>query len=55
MTARAAARSPTPAQVAGNAAEESAARLLESHGLEIVARNYRTRMGEIDLVARDGA
>lgn len=55
MTARAAARSPTPAQVAGSAAEESAARLLESHGLEIVARNYRTRMGEIDLVARDGA
>ena len=23
-------------------------------GLEIVARNYRTRFGEIDLIARDG-
>ncbi len=45
----------TPAQVAGGEAEEKAARFLARKGLRIVARNYRTRMGEIDLVARDGA
>ena len=45
----------TPAQRAGGEAEEQAARFLARRGLEIVARNYRTRFGEIDLVARDGA
>ncbi len=45
----------TAAQQAGGAAEEQAARLLAGHGLQILARNYRTRLGEIDLVARDGA
>ena len=44
----------TPAQVAGGNAEERAAAYLEERGLAIVARNYRTRLGEIDLVARDG-
>ncbi len=39
---------------AGRAAEEVAARFLERQGLAIVARNYRCRAGEIDLVARDG-
>lgn len=38
----------------GLAAEEAAARFLESKGLAIVARNYRTRFGEVDLVAREG-
>ena len=46
--------SPTPEQLAGSAAEESAARFLERNGLAIVARNYRTRFGEIDLIAREG-
>jgi putative endonuclease len=41
------------AQVAGAGAEERAARFLASRGLAIVARNFRTRLGEIDLVARD--
>jgi putative endonuclease len=45
----------TTAQRSGDAAEERAARFLERHGLELVARNYRTRQGEIDLIARDGA
>ena len=45
----------TGAQAAGGAAEEAAARFLARRGLEVIARNYRTRMGEIDLVARDGA
>jgi len=40
-------------QLAGAGAEERAARFLASHGLTIVARNFRTRLGEIDLIARD--
>ncbi len=48
-------RSPTPAQARGAEAEERAARFLARQGLDIVARNYRTRFGEIDLVAREGA
>lgn len=47
-TARAAARR------RGEEAEELAARFLERHGLAIVHRNYRTRFGEVDLVAREG-
>jgi putative endonuclease len=44
----------TAKQVAGDAAEERAARHLAERGLAIVARNYRTRLGEIDLIAREG-
>jgi putative endonuclease len=44
----------TEAQCRGGSAEDEAARLLTRHGLSIVARNYRTRLGEIDLVAMDG-
>lgn len=44
----------SPAQSAGDAGEELAARFLEARGMAIVARNYRTRLGEIDLIARDG-
>ena len=44
----------TPAQATGGEAESQAARFLERHGLHIVTRNYRTRQGEIDLVAMDG-
>lgn len=36
-------------------AETMAAAFLEKRGLKIVARNYRCRLGEIDLIARDGA
>jgi putative endonuclease len=39
----------------GEEAEELAARFLAGQGLVVVARNYRTRLGEVDLVARDGA
>jgi putative endonuclease len=38
----------------GKDAEVRAAKFLESRGLQIVARNYRGRYGEIDLIARDG-
>lgn len=44
----------TAAQAKGGAAEEAAARFLAGKGLRVVARNYRTRFGEIDLVAREG-
>lgn len=39
---------------AGSRCEDAAAHFLESKGLTIVARNFRTRRGEIDLIARDG-
>lgn len=44
----------TARQEAGAQAEEVAARYLGEKGLQVIARNYRTRLGEIDLVARDG-
>jgi len=37
----------------GGAGEAFAAACLESRGYEVIARNFRTRMGEIDLIARD--
>ena len=40
---------------AGVLAEEQAARFLAARGLKVLARNYRCRGGEIDLVCRDGA
>ncbi len=39
---------------AGAAAEERAARYLEARGYEVLARNFRCRAGELDIVARDG-
>ena len=41
-------------QALGTRGEELAAAFLTRAGLEVVARNYRSRLGEIDLVARDG-
>ena len=41
-------------QARGRAAEEAALRFLESRGCALVERNYRCRLGEIDLVMRDG-
>jgi putative endonuclease len=38
----------------GAAAEALAAEFLQARGLTIVARNYRCRGGEIDLIASDG-
>lgn len=40
--------------VSGRRAEAIAASHLERHGLAIVARNFRCRLGELDLIARDG-
>src|SRR5512139_125294 len=39
----------------GQTAESSAAAFLQANGLKLVARNWRCRFGEIDLVMQDGA
>lgn len=39
---------------AGASGEDLACELLERRGLRVVARNFRTRAGEIDIVAREG-
>jgi putative endonuclease len=38
----------------GERGERAAARFLRREGLRVLLRGYRTRSGEIDLVARDG-
>ena len=38
----------------GKSGEAQAAVFLEQHGLKVVARNYRCRGGELDLVCREG-
>lgn len=40
-------------QQQGELAEQQACRMLERAGLVVIARNYRCRMGEIDLVFLD--
>ena len=46
-------RSPTQRQ--GDAAEEVALEFLREQGLELLARNVASRVGEIDLLMRDGS
>jgi putative endonuclease len=41
-------------RILGDQGEDRVARELEARGVRIVARNARTRYGEIDLVGRDG-
>ena len=45
---------PEARRAQGDAAEERACRHLDRSGLTIVERNFRTRGGEIDIVARKG-
>ncbi len=42
------------AQSLGRLWESRAAAYLEQHGLRILARGYRCRLGELDIVGRDG-
>ncbi len=42
-------------QATGRIGEEAAARHLERLGYDVLARNHRTRFGELDIVATDGA
>ena len=44
----------TQKQLVGQAAENIAADFLRAKGLEILERNYLRRLGELDIVARDG-
>jgi putative endonuclease len=44
----------TQKQLIGHAAENIAADFLRAKGLEILERNYLRRLGELDIVARDG-
>lgn len=37
----------------GDNFEEVAVRFLQEHGYEILERNYRCRLGEIDIIAKD--
>jgi putative endonuclease len=39
----------------GQSAESRAEAFLQTHGLTLVARNWRCRFGEIDLIMQDGA
>ena len=45
---------PEARRAQGDAAEERACRHLEAAGFTIAGKNYRTRGGEIDIVARKG-
>lgn len=38
----------------GSLGEELAAAYLQRHGYRILARNYRVRLGELDIIADDG-
>jgi putative endonuclease len=38
----------------GAAGEAAACRYLEAHGFAVLARNFRCRSGEVDVVARQG-
>ena len=41
-------------QQSGRRAEDLAADFLRARGCEILERNYRRRLGELDLIAREG-
>ena len=45
-----------PAKISknGRAGEAAAALLLEEKGMKILAKNFRSRTGEVDIVAQDG-
>ena len=42
-----------PRRRLGAKGEQLAAQHLEARGCEVIARNFRTRFGELDLIARD--
>jgi putative endonuclease len=46
--------SPAKTAEVGKRAEEAACKFLKKKGYKIIARNYRTRLGELDVVALDG-
>lgn len=44
----------TPTQRTGRIGEQLAGEFLQHQGYEVLARNWRTRQGELDIVARHG-
>lgn len=42
-------------KITGNLGEDFAVNFLREKGYEIISRNYRTKLGEIDIVAEDGS
>ena len=47
-------KAPDSRRALGKRGEDAAAAYLERQGYVIVARNWRTRTGELDIIARDG-
>ncbi len=41
-------------KIVGTKAEDMAASYLRDNGYEIILRNYKCKLGEIDMIARDG-
>lgn len=41
-------------KVLGIEGENAAAKFLEKKGYRIISRNYKTHIGEIDIIAQDG-
>jgi len=44
----------TPPKEYGKKGEIDAVRYLKKNGYRIIEKNYRTRLGEIDIIAKDG-
>ncbi len=47
-------RAPDERAAAGRGAEDAVCAYLGKRGMRVVERNFRTRGGEIDIIARDG-
>jgi putative endonuclease len=47
-------RNPTPRRVTGDHFEDAARLFLQARGMRLVRANFLCRLGEIDLVMRDG-
>src|SRR6478672_4339337 len=47
-------RPPRPSAALGRYGEALAVRYLREQGMEVVDRNWRCEIGEVDIVARDG-
>jgi putative endonuclease len=43
-----------PTVTAGKAGEDAAVKLLQTRGYKIIARNFRSKVGELDIIAIDG-